>query len=173
MATRVDAFSKIVFAAMLAFIAYAVGRTVWSADVAAKSGDCMNNMKEISEAVFLYSQDWDQCFPPADKWEHVTSKFIAKGKIGEVFRCPSSSSSYGYAMNRNLGCFIFTRSPLSQPSEIILLFESDASVLDAFGDAQQLATNRHLDRPNFVFADGHAFAAPGKAITDFQWKRRR
>ncbi len=73
-----------------------------SAKIHSQEVRCMSNVKQLSMAVLLYSQDWGETFPPASSWGTLAGTRFPPGTSLNLFRCPSADSPYGYAFNRYL-----------------------------------------------------------------------
>src|SRR5437667_1661209 len=81
----------------------------------ARSTSCLSNQKQIALAFSMYSQDYDETYPPAQgptgglldpisgilpRWEDSVKPYIKGGNVGGIVTCPSASSrAYGYSMN--------------------------------------------------------------------------
>lgn len=90
---------------------------------------CASNLKQLALAALMYAQDYDQHFPPADRWCTVTEPYV---RDTTVYHCPADSAEggYGYAMN-----FKLSRMPLGRvdaPAETVLFFESRLNRKDAY-----------------------------------------
>jgi len=76
----------------------------------ARSSSCLSNQKQIALAFSMYSQDYDETYPPgffvdpttslAFRWEDSVKPYIKGGNVGGILTCPSASSrAYAYSMN--------------------------------------------------------------------------
>ena len=104
----------------------------------------------------MYSQDFDDHFPPANQWATQAYPYI---KNRDVFHCPRVKDKvpFGYAFNGSLSKAKLPN--IKDPGYRIALFESDASIMDTFGGIQALPKEpRHDGFDNFGFVDGHARA---------------
>jgi len=75
----------------------------------ARSASCLSNQKQIALAFSMYSQDYDETYPPAVDpvvmtwWEQAVSPYIKSGNVGGILTCPSASSrAWAYSMNYSL-----------------------------------------------------------------------
>ncbi len=127
------------------------------------SSRCLINVKQLSTAMLMYAQDWDDRFPPAEMWSRELMPYV---KNAPIFQCPIAPQiSSGYAMNTRLSKLPL--SSMASPASVPGLFDSSAGVSDATGRLTSF-TPRHLsDQGAFGtvgFADGHAkrfqFAPP-------------
>jgi len=72
----------------------------------ARSASCLSNQKQIALAFSMYSQDYDETYPPAVDpvtnlwWEQSVSPYIKSGNVGGILTCPSAASrAWAYSMN--------------------------------------------------------------------------
>ena len=114
---------------------------------------CHQNLKRLAQALFQYTEDWDECFPPASRWSDClnNSKYLPKKEFDTVLHCPSAHGRFGYAMNSSVG----SRPPFDfvSPRNTVLLFETDSESLNASGSVANLARKRHHIL-NCLFCDG-------------------
>jgi hypothetical protein len=61
---------------------------------------CQKNLQELHTALQMYVQDYDEKFPPVEKWSDVLQPYVPNS---QVFNCPSApGGKWGYAFNKNL-----------------------------------------------------------------------
>jgi prepilin-type processing-associated H-X9-DG protein len=72
----------------------------------ARSAACLSNAKQIALAFSMYSQDYDELYPPAVDlvtgawWEPVVEPYVRGGRVGGILTCPTAPSrAYAYSMN--------------------------------------------------------------------------
>ena len=118
---------------------------------------CKEHLKILSKALLLYSQDWDDVLPPANKWLDCISgpKYIGKVVNAgdppvepEVQRCPAVPE-FGYAIN----AAVAGRSVHTDSLYVVLLFETDKLVRNAAGTQADVAKTRHSEL-NCAFLSG-------------------
>jgi len=78
----------------------------------ARSASCLSNQKQIALAFSMYSQDYDETYPPAVQldaagnqiwWEQSVTPYIKSGNVGGILTCPSAASrAWAYSMNYSL-----------------------------------------------------------------------
>ncbi len=131
---------------------------------------CTQNLRAISLAIAKYVQDWDEWLPPAQQWGDVISeRYLQRDIVLQVFRCPKSSSPFGYAFNISLDSMSISQ--IGYLSETVLLFECDAFSLNAFGDQTNLPQRpRHLEGDIYAFVDGHAKWIRRSNAFNLRWK---
>ena len=116
---------------------------------------CISNLKQIGLATMMYSQDYDERFPPGD-WMDSVKPYV---KNEQIFHCPSvtknlDSPSFGYAYNSHL--IKASLSKISVPNRVYLIFDSTDLTRNAVSPGDNVASARHLGGANYAFADGHA-----------------
>ncbi len=129
----------------------------------ARSVSCLSNLKQISLGLLMYTQDYDETLPPAQKWQSGEMPYV---KNQSLFAC-SESKTGGYAFNRRIGRLHvrFFDSPALSP----MVFDSTLPGPEA-NDLLQSFDARHSSSGgvggNVGFADGHVKllrSAPGAA----------
>ncbi len=121
----------------------------------APMASCMSNLKQISLSVIMYSQDYDETLPLAPQWAAQTAVYVKKPAADEVWHCPTATSPYSYAMNRDLSSISLSR--INEPYNVITLFESDAVIWNMSGGQESLPKpGRHSDGGIYALLDGHA-----------------
>lgn len=133
----------------------ALGRRVGSKSAQAA---CMSNMKQLSLALLMYCQDYDENMPIADRWCDAVFPYC---KNEAIFTCPADKEQWSYAMNYKLSRQLMAR--IEQPAWTIALFESEPSRRNAWdkdapAGASLASPPRHGDFNNFAFTDGHVKA---------------
>ncbi|MCS6831405.1 MAG: hypothetical protein NZ749_12290, partial [bacterium] len=135
-----------------------------SARTVAQQRRCMQNLKALGMAVLLYTEDWDERYPPAHVWCDSIRPYT---RSPEDFRCPAARHlQWGYAMNDQLDSLKVE--DLVAPSETVMLFDSTGGWNQAGG--KELVARRHGETANFVFADGNV--AYRYRVDQLLWKAR-
>ncbi len=127
---------------------------------------CMSNEHTVGVAMRLYSLDWDEKLPPAVHWMDMAAVYITAGKKGSrmnpnALHCPAAQlpyrsamkQVYGYAMNKHTNSL--ATSSILVPEQTLLFSDSKQVQRNAVEDKSGIAWNRHLDRANIAFVDGH------------------
>lgn len=119
---------------------------------------CQSNLRQAMTAMLQYAQDYDERFPPADKWCTVSEPYV---KDMGVFRCPAVKEGYGYAMNYKLSRV--TMALIDEPGWTVCQFDSKLLHLNAYDKGKQAGASatwppRHDNLINYSFADGHVKA---------------
>jgi len=140
----------------------------------ARSSSCLSNQKQIALAFSMYSQDYDETYPPAQagtgaaldptsgilpRWEDSVKPYIKGGNVGGILTCPSASSrAYAYSMNGYLSGK--SAAQASSPADTILTADGTQvpNQAAAVGDSAKLPQTG----PFFVYsvAGGEAYWNP-------------
>jgi hypothetical protein len=127
------------------------------ARLSAQRTACLSNVKQASLSLLMYASDNNDRFPLAREW---MDRGISYSRSEESYKCPivaaSNPSGFGFGMNAQLGNLSMIG--LSDPHELVLLFESgrvDRNFSGGMGDV--VRPGRHgagSKGSNFGFADG-------------------
>jgi len=128
---------------------------------AAMQTSCLNNVKQLSVAVHMYEQDWDNSYPLAGNWNEAIGKYLsphaAQGatyKRGNVWVCPAAKSKEpSYALNDMLAGV--SEKDVSFLAETVSIYESLPGRNQAGGATLLPVPPRHHGGNNVGFADGH------------------
>jgi hypothetical protein len=116
------------------------------ARMAASATQCLSNVKELSQGLFMYSDDHDTRLPPARTWSSASA-----GYRGAVPKCMSTSAPYTYGFNKALGGL-----PQSEfDYRCVMLFEIDSETANPIGGQADVAL-RHGGRSAFGMMDSSA-----------------
>jgi prepilin-type processing-associated H-X9-DG protein len=125
---------------------------------------CKANLRQLSLALIMYTDDNDGKFPNASEWGDLVDPYV--GSNQQIFSCPNGPEGiYGYAYNRNLDGI--KRHQVD--AQTVMIFEADAVWNDA-GGADLAAFERH-PRPgcNIGFVDGHVEFVSVERIGELKW----
>jgi prepilin-type processing-associated H-X9-DG protein len=134
---------------------------------------CQSNLKQVGLGMMMYAQDYDEVFPPANKWSDVLKPYI---KNERIFHCPATAKSggkptYGYAMNWKL-----SRQSLAvveSPATTVLDYESNILARNQNGDGRDLMyrhTQNNQDGAVYAFVDGHVAWRSRQQVQNFRLK---
>jgi Zn-dependent protease with chaperone function len=120
---------------------------------------CMSNMKQLSRAIKMYTEDYDGRLPVFGI-QALVGTYLQPG--AEVLRCPSDDTPQpiSYALNRDFAGWILSR--IETPERTVLLYE---------GDDEDLIM-RHKDGLNIVCADGQVRWIKETSIDEYFWEPR-
>jgi prepilin-type processing-associated H-X9-DG protein len=113
-------------------------------------------MQYLATAVQMYVQDYDERYPPADKWCDVTYLGYVTG--WELYRCPADAAAFSYAMNHKLSRV--SESQITERMHTVCLYESSTGRKNECdqhgspGDSVPVPP-RHQGGNNYAFVDGH------------------
>jgi len=103
----------------------------------ARSSSCLSNQKQIALAFSMYSQDYDETYPPyldANQttgtgpggqawWEDSVRPYIKSGNVGGILTCPSASTrAYAYSMNPALAGL--SAAQAVKPADTVIIADS-------------------------------------------------
>jgi type II secretory pathway pseudopilin PulG len=141
----------------------------------AQANQCENNMKQLANAVRLYTSSHGDQFPPGATWSDVISNSVSSATS---FTCPADQTqTCGYAFNRQLD-----GKKLSQVNPAtILLFESDAGWNGTGGETEVVSRGHPAPARNrngftrdknyhFVLVDGSFVSIPASGLTALRWE---
>jgi len=134
----------------------------------AREVGCQSNLKEIGTATLMYTQDYDEHFPPAAKWSSEVYPYIMSYN---VFKCPDddSGSRSSYAFNSALGGLSLKK--VGSPASTVGTFDAH-SQWDLAGSADLMAF-RHNRGANVGFSDGHVQWTRGDNAAYLGWNPRQ
>jgi prepilin-type processing-associated H-X9-DG protein len=111
---------------------------------------CQANLHQLGLALSMYTQDYDDRLPPANKW---TPSFLPYLEGTAVLKCPSDKKTHSYAMNQLLNGRAVLK--IYRPDKTPSLFESNLHRSSASGTTAVIAKPpRHDDGNNYLFVDG-------------------
>lgn len=141
---------------LVAAISGGVMVTVWAVTrLNERNKHCLSNLKQISLAFAMYAQDYNDRFPPSQRWIDSNGPYYHEHPGEEpLFTCPSvnESSGYGYAYNSKVSGVDHTR--ITVPEQTVLVYETTNLVKNASGNGQEIAY-RHKGGAYFAFGDFH------------------
>jgi prepilin-type processing-associated H-X9-DG protein len=135
-----------------------------AAKAKAEGINCMNNEKQLSVAIRMYSDSHTNQYPAAAHWCDDIMGDVGNEK---VFTCPaaSSASRCAYAFNDKLDGIDGTK----VNPQTVVLFEADGG-WNAHGGRDQATALRHQHKAmNVAFADGHVERVPESRLDSLRW----
>ena len=130
----------------------------------ARQVSCESNLKEISVATLMYTQDYDEHLPPAAHWTNVIFPYVQNRVL---FKCSddNSGSRSSYAFNSAVGGLPLKA--VGDPANTVGVFEAHSN-WDVAGSADLLAF-RHEGGANVGFVDGHVMFVRGDSLNLLDW----
>lgn len=120
----------------------------------AANSTCQSYMKQVGLGIAQYCQDFDERYPPANKWCDVIQPYV---RSQTILNCPKAGAKdYGYAMN-----WKFSRrdwGTIETPATSVLQYESNVLQRNRNGDGKDLTFRHEIDATlgaNYGYADGH------------------
>lgn len=133
-----------------------------SARLAGNISTCFSAMKQTTQAVFMYTTDFDDRLPPAKTWRTVSRDY---GSMAE--ECPEKRARFGYGFNDNLSKVLLAE--LQEPSLTALLFEMESDIPNGVGGMKDI-TARHGSRTQIGRADGSVKWYPVSKVRELHWR---
>ena len=103
----------------------------WLKDYLRKRADitnCVNNMKQLTLALYMWSSDHNDAFPSADNWRKDLYDYVG----ADIFNCPKSGKPYQYIRQTT------ALKNIKQSNRVIVFYEDfghhDGMVAVAFAD---------------------------------------
>ncbi len=131
-------------------------QVLFAARERARTVSCLSNVKQISLAMLMYLQDYDEKFKlRADSYK---AKLMPYCKNEQIFHCPADKSgAVSYSFNGNLQGVSMTA--LKFPAQTVMIYEGKNGKLEF----------RHNGMAIIGFADGHAKAMNALGATKLRW----
>ena len=115
----------------------------------ARNAVCRSNLKQLSQGILIYAQDYNNRMPPAAGWTDSLKPYV---KNKSLYVCPEAHTlSFGYSFYDRLDRVITKK--ISRPFSTPLLFDSTGGRNSS--QPIKSAVARHYDGYNCSFADGH------------------
>ena len=134
----------------------------------ARTSACMSNLKQVSLAMLMYSQDYDETMPPNDRWPEGLQPYLHNNQL---FVCPSDESPHATGVEGWPLSYTFSERldgtnlmNILRPAEEVAIF--DGSVLSGGREDVEF---RHEGEAVVGFTDGHVSAIP-RSDWDEHWE---
>jgi len=127
---------------------------------------CMNNLKQVGLAGFLYADD-HKSFPATTNWCEALTPYFGGGL---PLKCPAGDKEKKchYAFNYKLGGLEPAR--VLAPAQTVTFFECEGGGWNIAGGSELLPkVPRHRNAIVVVFADGHAEAVTPARVSQLRW----
>jgi prepilin-type processing-associated H-X9-DG protein len=133
---------------------------------------CISNLKQLSMATSMYSEDYGE-LPPCSRWSEAIESRVSKAadsaayRAEHPFQCPAAETKASYGMNSALDRLSMEKIDL--PAYTVLYFEAEAPYRSFAGGKQNVAAERHSLGANYAFVDGHSKYFYPKAAGSISW----
>jgi len=127
---------------------------------------CSTNLKQLELGMMMYSQDYDEHYPPSASWNALTMPYI---KNESVYRCPDEEVDKvpSFGMNRRLDAMFLAK--VAEPAEAVSLFDSLPGANRVGGKELLPHPSRHYNGQNIGYVDGHVKFILDTKIDGLQW----
>lgn len=162
--TIVSALSMIASVAVIAVYAALLFPAMAKAKQKAQTIQCVNNLKQLSLAAIMYSNDNRDVFPASTNW---CDALIPYAGNAQVFVCPADGmqSRSGYAFNAAVAAM----PQADVPSDTVMIFECDTGWNASGGKELILARPRHYKTLVIAFADGSVQQVQESRLPQLRW----
>lgn len=128
---------------------------------------CMNNMKQLSLGVIMYSSDNKDLFPAGTNWCDALLPYV---KNPGTFLCPQGKPGQRshYAFNARL--VGHEAKEIQSPAMTVMIFETDGGWNVSGGPELLPVKPRHNRAYCFGFADGHVEMARTNHLENLRWE---
>lgn len=126
---------------------------------------CSTNLKQFGVAIQIYTKDYNDTYPPADKWCDALKTYLPVSLYCPVDAKKEEGKS-SYAFNINLS----ERKPSEVPPDTVLLFETTIAYNPAGGPELLIIEKHRNEGSNVLFADGHVKFVKKEDLPSLRWK---
>ena len=139
---------------------------------------CSRNLSQISRALLIYANDYDNQYPEPNQWcdlllkdGYVKPEYLVCPSL--IIRCPYTGQIILSRPSPKKGRCHFALNPnckLTSPSKTVLVFETDEG-WNQFGGPELLTTQRHKGEGcNVLFRDNHIYFERIQDLQKLIWK---
>jgi prepilin-type processing-associated H-X9-DG protein len=127
---------------------------------------CMNNVRQITQAVVLHAQSNTNSLPAAATWCDAVQPEISSAK---VFQCAAGDKSHrcDYAYNAKLDGL--NLASIQNPAQTVMVFETDGGWNLSGGSELLPQKTRHNRNVVIGFADGHVEMVSTDRLSQLEW----
>ncbi len=187
----------LVVIAIIAILAAILFPVFAQAREAARKSSCQSNLKQVGNAVLMYTQDYDEVMPfnpwdgaSGNPFQPAHQRTMAHNiypyvKNTQVFRCPSvppgaltpgtppaAGQTYVQIQSNAYGFSAFLAGQalanIQAPADLFLAMDATSIWNDTCQNAIRLC-HRHSETGNFLFGDGHVKARKSRSERPQEW----
>lgn len=131
---------------------------------AAQKSATLSNSKQSALGVLMYTADWDDRLPPADKWMDATLPYSKTDMVFKsILAAGDNPDKFGFAFRKDLGRKKTMDYP--DPDRWAMIFDSTLTQRNATSNLETLPDpERYLGTNIIAFLDGHAKATKNRDI---------
>lgn len=123
---------------------------------------CLYNTKVIGMAMRLYTHDYDDRIPPAEKWQPALLEYLPtkerEDSVSEFPYCLSAKEKrYSYGMNSAMSQLALHN--IRTPASTVFAFDCALPKSSASGGQEAVDFRHSVGHANIAFIDGHAKSA--------------
>jgi hypothetical protein len=136
---------------------------------AAKRTESIENIKTLGTAVMIYIADYDDVYPPAERWETLITPILSDP---DALVAPQATQPVAYAFNSGLA--LVEAPSLPNANTTPMIFESNVAGPNAWGSSNSIYVRSR--KVILGFADTSARAVDESMVATFTWNpeaRRR
>ena len=157
-----------VFIGIFAMLAAVLFPVFARARESAYTSKCQLNVKQLGQAMMMYSNDYDSKYPPAANWCDLIKPHVKKPTD---FKCPAViEKECGYGFNSALGGI--SEGQITNPADLVSIFESDGGWNANGARDAMIAKPRHM-KFSVGFADTHVEGVYPNNESRLQWSISR
>ncbi len=124
---------------------------------------CATNLKVLGSAMVVYSNDYDEMFPTAEKWNDLLMSEV--DVPSKAFKCKGAcEGESNYAMNENLA-----GKKYDVPDDTVVLFDAVPGWNQVGGSEMLEVDNHRSEGCNVMFADGRVEFIKTENLGSLNW----
>lgn len=126
----------------------------------------LSNMKQLGQAMNLYSTDWDDQLPLASRWESRLSNYITVPRLFEIYT-RDEKVIHRSALNHSMSHLNILR--IESPEVTVEVFESGSRSKDQVGGRSLVGYDPKDFKSLLLFVDSHVKAYDYSTIGKLGW----
>lgn len=126
----------------------------------------LSNMKQLGQAINLYSTDWNDLLPHGSMWESRLSSYIKIPRIFEIYT-RDNRAIHRSALNQSLSHVNILR--IESPEYTVEVFESGSRTKDQIGDRSLVGYDPKELKTLLLFVDSHVKSYDYSSVGKLGW----